>query len=203
MKSRMRTILLVMMFAAVVALPGQAEVTVGATAPEFMAVDTNGQEQSLSAYRDRFVVLEWVNHECPFVGKHYGSGNMQKLQGRYTEQGVIWLSICSSAPGNQGHFSPEEANRLTAEKGASPTAVILDEDGEIGRMYGAKTTPHMFVIDPQGRLIYQGAIDSVPGTDRSEIAQAENYVEAALEAALNGNPVEVPSTKSYGCSVKY
>lgn len=182
---------------------GNAAVAIGEQAPEFKAVDTTGGEQSLSAYKDKFIVLEWMNHECPFIKKHYGSGNMQSLQKKYTEKGVIWLSICSSAEGKQGYNSPEEANRLTGEKGASPTAVILDADGTIGRMYAAKTTPHMFIIDPQGVLIYQGAIDSVPGTDQAEIEGAENYVENVLESALSGNFMAFKPTKSYGCSVKY
>jgi hypothetical protein len=121
----------------------------------------------------------------------------------YTQKGVVWFSLCSSAAGKQGYYGPEEMNRSMDEKGASSTAVILDPDGTIGRMYGAATTPHIFIIDPQGKLIYQGAIDNVPGTELAEIEGAENYVEETLNAAMNGEPVEVPSTKSYGCSVKY
>ncbi len=182
---------------------GQAEVNTGELAPDFTIQDSNGEEHSLPMYKGKFVVLEWFNHDCPFVKKHYGSGNMQKLQKTYTSRGVTWLSVSSSAPGKQGYYGPTDTNRLTEEKGASPTAVLFDPDGTVGRMYGAATTPHVFIIDPEGRLIYQGAIDSVPGTDQAQIAQADNYVEAVLNAALAGKPVDVPSTKSYGCSVKY
>ena len=198
-----RTLFLVLSFIFVTAMSGEAAVSIGDQAPDFTAIDTNGNTQTLSGYKGKFVVLEWVNFDCPFVGKQYGSGNMQELQKTYTQKGVVWLTVSSSAPGKQGHYGPEETNRLVKEKGASPTAVILDSKGTIGRSYGAQTTPHMFIIDPQGRLIYQGAIDSVPGVDQSEIAEAENYVAAALDAALNGDPVKVSSTKSYGCSVKY
>lgn len=183
--------------------PGLAAVNTGDPAPDFTLKDSYGQEQSLSSYRGKFIVLEWINHDCPFVGKHYGSGNMQRLQKKYTQEAVIWFSVSSSAPGKQGHYGHEEANRLTKEKGAAPTAVLLDFDGTVGRMYGAKTTPHIFIVDPQGLLIYQGAIDSIPGTHTADVARAANYVELTLDAAMNGRPVEISSTKSYGCSIKY
>ncbi len=203
MKQVISMFFLVISFVALIIVPGQAAVTVGERAPDFTIQDSYGKEHSLSAYKDKFVVLEWFNHDCPFVKKHYGSGNMQKLQKAYTDKDVVWLSVSSSAPGKQGHYGPEEANRLTEEKGASPTAVLLDPDGTVGRMYGAATTPHIFIIDPEGLLIYQGAIDNIPGVDQAEIVEADNYVEAVLNAALNEDPVEVSSTKSYGCSVKY
>jgi len=180
-----------------------AAVTVGAPAPDFSVEDTNGQAHTLSNYKGKFVVLEWFNHDCPFVRKHYNSGNMQNLQKKYTQAGVIWLSINSSAPGKQGQYSPAEANRLTQEKGVASTAVILDPEGTIGQMYGAQTTPHLFIIDPNGTLIYQGAIDNIASTDVVDIPKATNYVEAALSAAMGGKSLEVSSTKSYGCSVKY
>ena len=182
---------------------GAAEVTVGQKAPDFTLTDTYGKSRSLSDYQGKFVVLEWVNHDCPFVRKHYESRNMQKLQETYTRKDVVWLSIGSSAPGLQGYFSPEEWNKLTQKKGAMPTAVLLDPDGQVGRMYRAQTTPHMFIVNPSGALIYQVAIDDTPSTDPADIPQSKNYVQSALDAALEGNPIETPSTKSYGCSVKY
>ncbi|MCR4337972.1 MAG: thioredoxin family protein [Candidatus Omnitrophica bacterium] len=181
----------------------QAEVTVGQPAPVFTLQSTDGKSHSLVDFKGKFVVLEWFNHGCPFVQKHYGSGNMQNLQKEYIEKDVIWLSINSSAEGKQGHYSPEEANRINQEKGASPMAVLLDADGTVGKLYGAKTTPHMFVINPEGILIYQGAIDSIASVDQSEISQATNYVKQALDEAMAGKPVSVSTTKSYGCSVKY
>jgi peroxiredoxin len=183
--------------------PTQAAVKVGEPAPDFTAKDTNEKQWSLSDYKGKFIVLEWINHDCPFVRKHYGSGHMQKLQKEYTEKGVVWLSVSSSAPGKQGHYPAQEANQLTKEKGARPTAVLLDFEGNVGRLYGAKTTPHIFIIDPQGSLIYQGAIDNIPSTDIADIEKADNYVALALDSALAGKPFATSSTKSYGCSVKY
>jgi hypothetical protein len=149
------------------------------------------------------VVLEWFNHDCPFVKKHYDSGNMQSLQKTYTEQGVVWLSINSSAPGKQGHYAPDKAHELTVNKKAAPTAVLLDPDGKVGKTYDAQTTPHMFIINPDGILIYQGAVDDRPSVDLGDIPPATNYVKKALGEAFAGSPVSTPSTKSYGCSVKY
>ncbi len=176
---------------------------VGEPAPEFSLTGSDGKGHSLMDYRGKFVVLEWLNQDCPFVHKHYESGNMQRLQKTYTEQGVIWLSINSSAPGKEGHYSPEETSQLTQEKGAQPTAVLLDPEGNVGRQYTAQTTPHMFIIDPDGNLIYQGAIDDTPSTNIEDIAASRNFVDLALQAALAGLPVEFSATKSYGCSVKY
>ncbi len=180
-----------------------AEADAGQPAPAFTATDTAGTPHSLEALKGKFVVLEWFNHECPFVRKHYGSGNMQRLQQEWTTRGVIWLSVNSSAPGKQGHLSPEQADALTAEKSAAPTAVILDPAGALGRLYGAKTTPHLFVINPEGVVVYAGAIDDHASTDPADIPQAVNYVQEALESALAGQPVATPQTRSYGCSVKY
>jgi AhpC/TSA family protein len=181
----------------------RAEATVGSPAPAFTLPDTNGQSRSLSDYQGKFVVLEWVNHECPFVKKHYGSGSMQKLQKKYVDQGVVWLSINSSAPGKQGNYTPAEWNELTRAKGASPTAVLLDPDGKVGRAYGAKTTPHMYVVDPKGTVVYAGGIDDKPSTDQADIPTAKNYVDAALGEAIAGKPITVASSVPYGCSVKY
>ncbi|MCU0839780.1 MAG: redoxin domain-containing protein [Rhodospirillales bacterium] len=156
----------------------------------------------MSDYRGRIVVLEWTNHDCPFVVNHYRSGNMQALQREATANGVVWLSIISSAPGEQGHVSPAEAERLTRERGAQPTAVILDPTGAIGRIYGARTTPHMYIIAADGQLAYAGAIDDRPGTSGDPKA-ARNYVREALTALAAGQPVAAAATAPYGCSVKY
>ncbi len=170
------------------------------TAPDFNGVDSKGQTQTLAQYRGKYVVLEWANRGCPYEQKQYGSGNMERLQREWTAKGVVWLSIISSAPGQQGYVSPAEENSYLREMKAAPTAAILDPNGTIGQLYEAKTTPHMFVIDPAGKVIYQGAIDDKPMEDP---AGAHNYVSAALEAAMAGKPVEKPVTRSYGCSVKY
>lgn len=172
-------------------------------APGFTLTDAYGKPHSLSDYRGKYVILEWVNFECPFVGKHYGSGAMQELQRTMTAKGVVWLSICSSAPGEQGYYTGSAlTERMKQEKIAS-TAYLVDAEGTVGRLYGAKTTPHMFVIDPKGTLIYAGGIDNIPSTDRADIARATNYVKEVMEAALNGKPLPVKVTRSYGCSVKY
>jgi peroxiredoxin len=176
---------------------------VGAAAPAFSLSAIDGTSHSLSDYRGKMVVLEWTNYDCPFVKKHYGSGNMQKLQKRYTAKDVIWLSICSSAPGKQGHYLPEAWEKMISDRKASPTALLLDADGTVGKAYGAKTTPHMFVIGADGALLYQGAIDDKRGINPKEVATALNYVAAALDAALAGKPVKESQIPSYGCSVKY
>lgn len=181
----------------------QAEVEIGEPVPDLSLKDTQDKEHSLSDFEGKHIVLEWTNYECPFVKKHYKNGDMQALQKKYTGQGVVWLSICSSAPGKQGYFPGEEFNERIEKQKAAPTAVLLDEDGEVGREYGAKTTPHMFVIDPEGNLIYQGAIDSIKSTDPDDVKKADNYVSACLDAALGGKPVKISSTQPYGCSVKY
>ena len=180
-----------------------AAAVVGKAAPAFDLLDVNGERAQLSSFKGKVVVLEWVNFQCPFVGKHYGSGNMQALQKRYTEKGVVWISICSSAPGKQGNFTGPETKELMEERGAAPTRYLLDPKGVAGRAYGAKTTPHMFVIDPKGVLLYNGAIDDRPSTRTSDIEGATNYVVAALESVLSGKKVEVAATQPYGCSVKY
>jgi len=180
-----------------------ADAKVGKPAPDFTLVDSHGKKHSLSDYKGKFVVLEWVNFGCPFVRKHYNSGNMQKLQKTYTKKGVVWLSICSSAKGKQGHFEPGKINAMLKEKGAAQTAYLIDEDGTMGKMYGAKTTPHMFIIDPKGILLYAGGIDDKPSTKLKDIDGAFNYVQAALDSALAGKPVKIKTARPYGCSVKY
>lgn len=175
----------------------------GEMAPDFKGTDSNGKTQTLSQYRGRYVVLEWANRGCPYEQKHYKSGNMESLQKQWTAKGVVWLSVISSAPGEQGFVTPAEENDYLHTMHAAPTAAILDPSGAIGRQYEAKTTPHMFVIDPSGKLIYQGAIDDKPSTDPETLNGAHNYVSQALEEAMAGKPVTTPVTRSYGCSVKY
>lgn len=180
-----------------------AELVVGQIAPEFSLIDTKGQVRQSADFKGQYVVLEWLNHDCPFVKKHYSSGNMQSLQKEYTAKGIVWLSINSSAAGKQGHYTSAQADQLTVEKAAAPTAVLLDGDGQVGHLYNAQTTPHMYIIDPQGILVYQGAIDDIPSADSADIPAAQNYVKAALDEILAGKPVSISATKSYGCSVKY
>lgn len=180
---------------------------VGMAAPAFTAVDTRGGSHSLADYSGKWVVLEWVNHECPYTQKHYaeadGVGNTQAMQQEYTQRGVVWLSIVSSAPGEQGYTTAEEADRLTREKGAAPTAVIRDTAGVLGRLYGARTTPQYAIIDPNGVLGYSGAIDDRRTSRVKDIPGATNYVRAALDAGMSGRPIAVASTQPYGCNVKY
>lgn len=176
---------------------------IGKPAPAFTLTDTNGTSHNLSDFKGKYVVLEWVNHQCPFVKKFYSPGKMQELQATYTSKGVVWLSICSSAPGKQGHLSPADWNAKIESTGTKATAVLLDQDGMVGKTYGAKTTPHMYVIHPDGNLIYAGAIDSVKSTKSSDIEGATNYVAQALEESMSGKPVSVPTSPAYGCSIKY
>lgn len=187
----------------VLSLSAGAGVIVGKPAPDFTGVDSQGIKHSLSQYKGKTVVLEWTNHDCPYVKKHYNSGNMQKLQKDATANGIVWLSIISSKPGKQGHVSGKQANELTQSRNAAPTAVILDETSEIGLLYGAKTTPHMFIIDKKGQLVYMGGIDNIPSKDEDDIADAKNYVRAALDAMAEGKTIEDSITRPYGCSVKY
>ncbi|HEY4354812.1 MAG TPA: redoxin domain-containing protein [Acidobacteriaceae bacterium] len=175
----------------------------GETAPNFQGKDSNGNTQTLTQYKGKYVVLEWANQGCPFEQKHYKSGNMERLQKEWTAKGVVWLSVISSAPGQQGYVSPAEENDYLKKMSAAPTAAILDPSGTIGRMYAAKTTPHMFVIDPQGKLIYEGAIDDQPTPDPDSLKGAHNYLNQALNEAMAGKPVTTPVTQAYGCSVKY
>ncbi len=172
-------------------------------APDFTLVDTYGKQHTLSELRGKFVVLEWLNHDCPFVKKHYDSKNMQNLQKSYGEKGVVWLSIVSSAPGQQGNYPPDEANQLTKDKDAAPAAILIDSEGTVGTAYSARTTPHMFIINPEGTLIYNGAIDDIRSTDIADIEKAQNYVSAALDEAMSGKPVTVSTSQPYGCAVKY
>ena len=177
--------------------------TPGAPAPAFTLVDTDGTEHSLADFAGQTVVLEWLNYDCPYVGKHYGSGNMQALQERFTDEGVVWLSVVSSAPGEQGYFESAEMNARTEAEGGLGTAVLLDPTGEVGRLYDAQTTPHMFVIDEAGTVVYNGAIDDKNTTDQADIGTATNYVVPAIAAAQAGTEADPATTQPYGCSVKY
>lgn len=183
--------------------PVRAAPVVGKAAPAFSGTDSKGQTYSLDQLKGKYVVLEWLNHGCPYVKKHYNSKNMQNLQKQWTDEGVVWLSIVSSAKGKQGHQSANETNATAKQKGSHASAILLDEDGTIGRAYGARTTPQMFVINPKGVLLYAGAIDDKPSTNKNDVPGAQNYVSAALTAAMAGKDVDVTTTKPYGCSVKY
>lgn len=203
-----KTILLtVMMLIAVVSAcyptVDASSAVLGKPAPAFSLKDSNGKAHNLADFKGKYVVLEWVNYDCPFVKKHYDSGNMQRLQKEFTDKGVVWLSINSSAPGKQGNFPADKVNALMKEKNAAPTAYLFDTDGTVGKTYGAKTTPHMYIINPKGELIYMGAIDDKPSTDKADIAGARNHVRAALEEAMAGKAVSVSASQPYGCSVKY
>ena len=189
---------------AVVTAPVSAlAATVGQAAPDFSAPDLAGKAVKLSDYRGKFVVLEWTNPECPYVRRHYDSGNMPSLQKEFAAKGVVWLAVNSSSP-ESGEFTPPEGmTKWVAAKGAAPTAVLIDKDGKVGRLYGARTTPHMYVIDPQGKLVYVGAIDDKRWANVEETKSAKNHVRAALGEAMAGKPVAVSATTPYGCSVKY
>ena len=201
MKSLRQSILRIVVVAALVA--SAFAVKVGDPAPGFTAVDSNGKQQSLAEYKGKYVVLEWHNQGCPYTRKHYESGKMQRLQKEWIAKGVVWLTVISSAPGTQGFVTPTQENEYLKTMKADPTAVIMDPGGSLGHLYSAKTTPHMFVIDPKGTLIYNGAIDDHPTTDESDIASSKNYVSLALTEAMSGKPVTDPATRPYGCSVKY
>lgn len=187
----------------VVSAPAHAAPELGKPAPDFTATDTNGKEHKLSDFKGKLVVLEWTNPDCPFVKKHYVSKNMQGLQAKYTAQDVVWLSINSSAAGKEGNQTNEQANAYMAEVGSAATARLVDATGTAGNLYGAKTTPHMFVIDKEGNLAYEGAIDDNDSANVADAATAKNYVSAALDSLIAGTPVETAQTQSYGCSVKY
>lgn len=180
-----------------------AQVDIGASAPDFTLTDIRGEAVSLSAYAGKTVVLEWTNYDCPFVKKHYSGGHMQALQSEAAGRGVVWLSVNSSAAGKQGHFTPEQWLARSSEAGVASEKILLDPSGEVGRAYGAKTTPHLFIVDPKGKVVYQGAIDDRPTTNAEDIAGAKNYVRQALDELEAGKPVSEPVTAAYGCSVKY
>jgi peroxiredoxin len=177
--------------------------TVGQPAPAFSAVDTSGKTVSLADFKGKHVVLEWVNPGCPYVVKHYGSGNMQGTQREATAKGVVWLSVNSTAPDASDYRKPADMAAWMQQQKAAPTATLMDADGKVGRAFGARTTPHMYIIDPSGKLVYAGAIDSNPSPRQADVATATNHVKVALGELLAGKPVSTPVTRPYGCSVKY
>jgi len=176
---------------------------VGSAAPEFSLPDAHGKTHSLADYKGKYVVLEWFNPECPFVKKHYGSDNMQKLQADYTGKGVVWLTIDSNAPGTEGNITAEQAQKIMSGWKTHQTALLLDPDGKVGRAYGAKNTPDMVIVNPDGKIVYEGAIDSKATPNPADIPTSTNYVKAALDESIAGKPISHPSTRPYGCSVKY
>jgi peroxiredoxin len=180
-----------------------AQVQPGKPAPEFALQDSAGKSVKLADFKGKTVVLEWTNQDCPYVRKHYGGGNMQQLQKDAAEKGVVWLTISSSAPGQQGHVNGLEADELTKSRKAAPAAFLFDPDGTVGRSYDARTTPHMYVIDKAGVLAYMGAIDDKPTSNLADLKTARPYLKEAVEAVLAGAPVKVASTRAYGCSIKY
>ncbi len=201
---RRRTALSVVLgFAVAITISAAWATRVGDRAPDFTATDSNGKVHKLSEYQGKFVVLEWTNRGCPYTQKQYDSGNMQRLQRGWTSRGVIWLTVISSAPGKQGYATAADENAYVKQVNAAPSAVLLDPAGTLGHLYDAKTTPHMFVINPQGILIYNGAIDDKPTTDVADVNGAKNYLSLALDEATSGKPVSNPTTRPYGCSVKY
>jgi peroxiredoxin len=181
----------------------QGKIKVDAPAPDFSLQNSSGDTVTLSDYKGKYVVLEWTNHLCPYVQKHYSSDNMQSLQQKYSAKEVIWLSIISSAPGKQGYVSKAEADQLTESRDASPTHVLFDSEGAVGKMYAAKTTPHMYIIDPTGDLRYAGAIDSIKSANPADIEKADNFLDLGMSALLAGQEVTNKLTPPYGCSIKY
>lgn len=206
MKRRITAIIGAICVTAAVAVAGDHDhkhAKVGEAAPDFTLPDLDGKEHKLSQYKGKYVVLEWTNPDCPFVKKHYDSKNMQKLQSAWVKKDVVWLTICSSAPGKQGYYEPSDIKSQMKKTQSSATAYLRDTGGAVGHMYQAKTTPHMYVIDPDGKLIYAGAIDDKPSTKKADIDGATNYVQACLEAATSGKAVATATSTPYGCSIKY
>jgi cytochrome oxidase Cu insertion factor (SCO1/SenC/PrrC family) len=196
---------LILALTAALAAPSAAlaAADIGQPAPAFTAPGADGRPLSLSAFKGKTVILEWTNHECPFVKKHYESSNIPLLQKEAAAKGIVWLQVISSAPGQQGHVDGATAQKLNASRGATPRGTVLDPDGKIGRLYGAVTTPHLYIIDPQGVLIYKGGIDSIQSSRKEDIAKADNYVKLALADIDAGRPVAQSNTRPYGCTVKY
>lgn len=197
------SIVLALMLFATTAMFASETAKVGSKAPEFTLKDSKGVEHNISDYAGKYIVLEWINYECPFVVKHYESENMQNLQREFTEKGVIWLTVCSSAKGKQGNYTNAEIEKRRKDYKSSETAYLIDESGDVGKMYNAKVTPDMVIINPNQEVIYLGAIDNIPSTDKSDIDKADNYVLQALNSAMNGQAIKVKSSKPYGCGIKY
>ena len=194
---------LVLALGLTLAAPAGAAPSIGAPAPDFAVADTAGKVHGLAEFKGRTVILEWTNDQCPYVAKHYGTGNMQSLQQTYTGQGAVWLSVISSAPGTEGAVTASEADALTRSRHAHPTAVLLDGNGKMGHAYGARNTPHIYVVSPEGKLAYMGAIDDKPTTRPADVKTANNYLVAAMSDLAAGRPVATPVTTAYGCTVKY
>ena len=188
---------------ATVTLPVTGAPQVGQLAPAFSERDSTGKTWTLEDLAGKRAILEWTNHECPYVAKHYSTENMQRLQRDAVDQGYLWLSVISSAPGKQGYVSPAEADALTLQRGAAPTAVLIDDDGDMGRGYQARTTPHMYLLDEDGTLLYMGGIDNIGSSNPTDVAKADNYVRLAMDDLAKGQPVSQAVTRPYGCSVKY
>lgn len=199
----LRTAVSAALVAAFAAAPALAAPTIGQPAPDFTALDSKGKQHKLSDFKGKIVVLEWTNHECPYVQKHYKSSNMQSLQKQAAQAGAVWLNVISSAPGEQGHVSGAKADELVASQGAAPAAVLLDPKGEIGKAYDARTTPHMYVIDAKGVLRYAGGIDSIASTKLDDVAKAQPLFKTAFESVVKGEDVKQAVTRPYGCGVKY
>jgi peroxiredoxin len=198
-----RSLLLTGAAAALVPAAAWAAPDLGKPAPLFTGTDSNGKTWSLADLKGKVVVIETTNHQCPYVGKHYRSGNMQAQQREATAKGVIWLTVAASAPGEEGYVTASQANELTRSRSAAPTAVILDPQSKIARAYGATVTPHMYIVDAAGTLVYKGGIDSIPSADTADIPMATQYVRVALDQILAGKQVAEASTRPYGCSLKY
>jgi len=197
----MKTILAAVLLS--LAAAAHAAPRLGEPAPDFTLADQSGKPFTLSGAAGKLVVLEWFNKRCPFVRKHYGSKNMQGLQKKYAKKGVLWFTVISSKEGKEGYMTPAEAASELKSAGMASSGILLDTTGDVGRLYSAKTTPHMFVVDKKGALIYMGGIDDNPSADPADIKGARNHVAAALDEALAGKPVSTPSAPPYGCSVKY
>lgn len=189
--------------AAAFAMPALASAIVGQPAPNFTATDTSGRTVNLTEFKGRPVVLEWVNPGCPYVRKHYGAQNMQATQKSAVAQGVVWLTVNSTTPEHGDYLPPAKLAAWMQAQGAAATATLMDEDGKLGRAYGARTTPHLYVVDARGTLVYAGAIDSKPSANPADIATATNHVNVALAESMAGKPVSTPTTRAYGCTVKY
>jgi peroxiredoxin len=191
--------------AAVALMPSAAfaAADVGKAAPLFTATDSNGKTHALESYKGKIVVLETTNHDCPYVAKHYRAGNMQAQQKEAAAKGIVWLTVASSAPGQQGHVTPAQANELTVKRGAAPAAVLIDPESKVARAYAATVTPHMYIIDAGGILVYKGGIDSIATSSDSDIPKATQYVRVALGEMLAGKPITNASTRAYGCTLKY
>lgn len=197
------TYILLITLALSVTISASDKAEIDKPAPDFTLTDTKGETHSLADFKGKYVVLEWINYDCPFVNKHYNSGNMQMLQKNYTDKEVVWLTICSSGEGNPGFMESDEINEELEKREAAMTAYLVDASGKVGKMYGAKTTPHMYIINPEGVLVYTGGIDDIISTDTDDIEEAKNYISVNLDLLLQGKEVDTKVSKPYGCGVKY